>query len=202
MFDLRSMILPFQSPEGDEILVNAPTTDDDPTGQAKPAATLTAKEKLDGAFRMAAQIAAKTDSRNQISWRITLALWAALAAAAVAFRVEQMPIWIGPAILIVYGNWLNNIFLRHEQDSHIFWPFLKQAQILMRQSGMPVPPMDSRLQIGRSHLWMPRPFKFLSEWALRTQFLVTLGLISADYFMCANSVSWLHFGKLATASMH
>lgn len=155
------------------------------------------KDLFDACAKLADVSAARLDFRRQLEWRLCLAIWAALAAGIAYFKVQQLPLWVGGAIVFGHGAWLQGIFVRHKEDTKNLWHFLHQAQAILARNGLE--PIEDRpeLRVGADQEDRPEVLRylrnrvgFLFSWALCFQFTVTLVLTVIVYLVCAEEVTW------------
>ena len=166
------------------------------------------KDRVDSYLKLAEFAAGRWDARKQFEWRVTLGVWAVLVAAILYFRADTLPVWLGLAILVVYGNWLQNIWRRHSSDANLAWQDFHSAREEIECSTSQQLQAENetiaKLRIGKgSHTpGVAKVFGFLSDWSLRFQFLCTMGLLTFVYVFCANHITWFRLIAITAQNRH
>lgn len=122
------------------------------------------------ALKVATFVSTRRDARQAVEWKMSFGVWTLLVAGLVkGFAVIN---WGLVLIPLLYGYWMQSIWVRHENDSHIMWTHTQDAQIILEKHGLKNP----------MHAWvapavnLKRKLGFLSGWASLMQFLITLAL--------------------------
>lgn len=141
------------------------------------------KEQFDACMKLADFGAGRWDARRQYEWRLSLGVWALLAAAIGTLRVEALPVWIGILAFLLYIWWGYNLWIRNKWERDFMWNFAHESQRLLEVHKIKVVPPKESLAAQR----------FIADWSAQFQCGTTLLLIIVGYLACAKRISYFEF---------
>lgn len=132
------------------------------------------KEKIDICMQQAELAFRMHNDRRQYEWKITLGFWASLLT--IIVKQSDIPsgvIYTLPVLAFFYGVlWLGPLYIANENNKNWYEHFYKlAAQLLQHPRSTITSPPGKQSDLKLSDL--KRSFAFLSDWALRFQFIVT-----------------------------
>lgn len=145
---------------------------------------------IDASMKLATFGASRSDARRGYEWKISFGVWALLAAT-VLHGFTALPFAAGVLLLLMYGSWLQSIWLRNASDAELMWHFVNEVQRLISVYSVTMVSPKPQLRSGRGEEpagWR-RWIGFLSDFAFRFQFFVTLGLTVIVYAAAADRVT-------------
>ena len=141
---------------------------------------MTAKQQFDACMKLADFGAARWDARRQYEWRLSLGVWALLAAAIGTLRVETLPVWVGILALSLYFWWLLNLWQRNKWERRLMWNFVFEAQRICLKYD--IKGVEREEPLGAQ--------SFIRDWSAQFQFGATFLLIVLVYLVCAKQITW------------
>ena len=130
----------------------------------------------------------KVFNRQAYQWKVTLGLWA-LIAAAVSFlwgKKVLVPWWVFLSVLLVYAFlWVRSIAHKNYDDQQLEWYFTRVAwSILMGKDARASDELFKKPPPPKTPLWSRQAlFGFLWNWAHLFEFLTTALLLVAAYLL-------------------
>jgi hypothetical protein len=147
---------------------------------------MTPEERFDASIKLAEFSAGRWDARRSYEWKLSLGLWALLAAAIHSFRVDHIPAWLPLASIGLYVFWMNNIWWSNYLDRMMMRAYREHCTDLLNQAG----PVYLQLYKPKLARWLaehPRTNRFLgvfADWSSLFQIVVTSVLIFLAYRYC------------------
>lgn len=156
------------------------------------AATMNHKELFDGCMKLAEFGAGRWDSRRTYEWKLSLGLWALLAAAIYGFRVETIPGWIFVLGMIAYLWWIKNLWWSNYIDRQLMRAYRDHARSLLAAHHIKYEYKFKRDLVS----WVAdRPnlnsyIGFLFDWSAQFQLTITFTLSYLAFKFCQCNPSW------------
>jgi hypothetical protein len=140
------------------------------------------KEKFDACIKLAEFGAGRWDARRQYEWKITLAIWALLAAGIGQTSNFNFPWWYGVLVIAGHAFWLRNLWLANQYDKDIMTTFQRGAEKLLENHVVFKPPKKWRIKEWMLGIWLlRRSIAFLIDWSVVFQLGVTIFLVMVFY---------------------
>jgi hypothetical protein len=144
------------------------------------------KDRFDRCMKLAEFAAGRWDARRSYEWKLSLGLWALLAAAIHSLRVEAVPGWIPAVIILLYVFWMNNVWWANYLDRMMMRAYRRQCTMLLNADGIVY---EDKYYVRAFPLLHENPkinrlFGFLMDWAVLFQIAVTTLLVLLAYHYC------------------
>lgn len=152
------------------------------------------KDKFDAYMKLAELRLGRHKTRADVEWKISLALWALMAAAPFAF--EKAPLTITPTTLAVIGGalvtivvghmllWTGQIWIRNRDDQDTAFYYIETAETLLRPDYQP----KHEVKPAPNHTLTRKNLKALisfENWGVWFQTLATLLIASGVFWVFA-----------------
>jgi len=144
-------------------------------------------QRFDACMKQAEFFSKKGFNRQAYQWKVTLGLWA-LIAAAVSFlwgKNVLVPWWAFVTVLLVYAFlWVRPVAHRNYDDQQLEWYFTRVAWSVLAANLTTAEHMLKELRPPKTRLWSRQAlFGFLWNWAHLFEFLTTALLLVAAYLL-------------------
>lgn len=137
-------------------------------------AEMSDKERFDAYMRLAEFRMSRRNERDQLGWRISLALWGLIVAAIYSIKTrppESIMIAVLITVIVVHvGLWIWQIWVTNQFDQRSALEAVRTAQGIL-DAGM--------YGVGPLRYFLP----FLWNWAVSVQIITTLLLAICAYFL-------------------
>ena len=110
--------------------------------------TMTLKEIFDASMKMAEFSAGRLEADRGYEWKLSLSLWALLAAAIHSFRVDSIPWWIPAVSWFLYAYWINNFWWAHRIDNIRMHSYVNVCSRFVTGVLDPTKPKEKKLKAG------------------------------------------------------
>jgi len=140
------------------------------------------KEKFDACMKQADFLTQKVYNRQGYQWKVTLGLWAFIAAFANFAWGKRITVswWPFAVVWLGYGFlWLRGIWAHNHDDQIRGWHFRDQAVNILTTDTVVTSPEPGRTTYTDLRFW----FGFLTNWAHLFEFLTTAVLLGGAYFI-------------------
>gem|GEM_PF-1046747 len=147
---------------------------------------MTPKERFEACVKLAEFSATRWDARRAYEWKLSLGLWALLAAAIHSFRVDTIPLWLPLVVFAMYLFWMNNVWWANYLDRMMMRTYREYATKLLNEDGE-IHVDKHRPKLPRwlaVHPKINRYLGFLVDWATLFQITVTGLLVWLAYWYC------------------
>jgi hypothetical protein len=153
---------------------------------------MTDKERFDASLALVQFSAARWDQRRSYEWKISLGLWAILAAVVHYYRVNVLSHWYGIFILSVYFNWTWNIWWANFLDRQLMRSYRIQCSEMLAAEHVKFGGGYNR----RVWNWfgdrpiLNRWLGFTVDYSFHFHMVVTLFLLVLVYSNCQTKPHW------------
>jgi hypothetical protein len=140
---------------------------------------MNAKDRFDGFMRLAEHRNLRAATRQSYEWRVTLGLWAVIAAATIYLKAYSVPLWVGIVVILVHAFfWLRPVYVAHWSDNEAAAFYVEKAQSILNPGHKNWVPAEK----GDLTPWQ-RWLGFLGEWGCLFQLITTIGLLYFFYLV-------------------
>jgi len=132
-------------------------------------------------MKQAAYFAGRWDGRRNFEWKMSLAMWAVLAAT-IKFlpEIKNFKCWMPIVPVILHSMWLYGVWKANQFDKVHGRYFRDHAEKLMRHPEVPIKWGEIPEPLPATRI--KRIWEFVNDWSMRFQLLTTIVLAAALYW--------------------
>jgi hypothetical protein len=149
---------------------------------------LTPKEQFDSFMTQADFLTKKVFNRQAYQWKVTLGLWAFIAAFANFSYGKTLfvPWWAFAGVLVLYGFvWLRGVYVHNRYDQLRSWYWRDRAAEILISGKSDDKPEPQAIARGQWRWWIG----FFSNWSHLFEFAITAALLLAAFHFSSHSKS-------------